>query len=161
MEDFLPMVCEFSYLSAVGEFSPLSDSDGNQILPLTKFYSVYLLYKDHWFAQAKEGRGGRCSLSSLILTTPLHRSLTLEGLFKMTLRSSRALTFLQFLQIYEDTVRCSALGVGLGIAKTIKWFQILYAVCSWRFRHCFLQPRTGGCNERPKKFLFYINPLLD
>ena len=58
-------------------------------------------------------KGKYCSLSFLP-ATPSSPSLTLEGLFELTRRPSRALDWpralLPELQRYKDTVRCGALG---------------------------------------------------
>ena len=55
--------------------------------------------------------------------------MTLEGLFELTLRSSRALdsprALLPELQRYQDTVRCVALGVDLGQKQTNSEFVLV------------------------------------
>ena len=87
-----------------------------QVWPLTQFFSVSFLRKliDLPGGQINDPSSGKHYSLPFLPATPSSPSRTLEGLFELTRRPSRALdsprALLPELQRYKDTVRCAALG---------------------------------------------------
>ena len=87
-----------------------------QVWPLTQLFSVSFLWKliDLPGGQINDPSSGKHYSLPFLPATPSSPSRTLEGLFELTRRPSRALdsprALLPELQRYKDTVRCAALG---------------------------------------------------
>ena len=87
-----------------------------QVWPLSQFLSVSFLWKliDLPGEQINDPSSGKNYSLPFPPATPSSPSRTLEGLFELTRRPSRALDspreLLPKLQRYKDTVRCAALG---------------------------------------------------
>ena len=87
-----------------------------QVLPLTQFLSVcFFLQKiiNLLGGQINDSSSGKYFSLPFLPATPSSLSWTLEGLFELTRRPSRALdspALLPELQRNKDTVRCAALG---------------------------------------------------
>ena len=88
----------------------------HKVWQLTQFFSVSFLSKliDLLGGQITDPQSGKHYSLPFLLATPLSPSRTLEGLFELTRRPSRALdsprVLLPELQRYKDTVRRAALG---------------------------------------------------
>ena len=88
----------------------------HQVWSLTQFFSVSFLWKiiNLPGGQINDPSSGKHFSLPFLPATPSSPSRTLEGLFELTWRPSRALdsprALLPELQRYKDTVRCAALG---------------------------------------------------
>ena len=88
----------------------------HKVWQLTQFFSVSFLSKliDLLGGQITDPQSGKHYSLPFLLATPLSPSRTLEGLFELTQRPSRALdspcAMLPELYRYKDTARCAALG---------------------------------------------------
>ena len=82
-------------------------------LATNSFFFYLLFVTNHWF-EINDPLSGKHYSLPFLPATPSSPSRTLEGLFELTRRPSRALdsprALLPELQRYKDTVRCAALG---------------------------------------------------